>query len=454
MTARQSFFLLLISIHAQAGDFRVGAARVDITPKDGTPLGGYYKFRGSAGVLDPLYAKTIVMEKDGTHAVIVVLDLSGTVRPVVAAARQAIQEQCGIEGDHVMISGTHTHTGPQQPRGSLMDDITKVNSPPGVAYISALPGLIAQSVKEAKAKLAPAKASVAMGQAAGISFNRRVLREGEAKAIWQPAKLNPATDRPAGPIDPEVGVLVFESDGKPTASLLNFAMHPTSVGGGVKISADYPGVFTKLVSERHGPGMIAVFANGCCGNINHTDYLTGKRRSTQELGTALADAATAAWPTLQPLSTFKPRIRSEQVTLARKKFSAAEIAKAKDIASRMLTENLGTVPMAEAVCILETVDKQNVPFIGEVQVIAFSGELAIVSLPGEMFVELGLALKKASPFKHTLIAELANGSVGYVPNREAYPQGNYEVVSSRCEAGSGEKLVEVALKLLEQAREP
>lgn len=449
------FVSLLFASPLHAGDFRVGAARVDITPKDGTPLGGFFRFRGSAGVLDPLYAKTIVFEKDGTHAAIVVLDLSGTVRPVVEAARKAIQEQCGIEGDHVMISGTHTHSGPQQPRGSLMDDLTKVNSPPGVSYISALPGLIAQSVKEAKAKLAPAKAAVAMGRAEGISFNRRVLRAGEAKAIWQPQKFNPATDKPAGPVDPEVGVLAFHgagTDATPIASLLNFAMHPTSVGGGVKISADYPGVFTKLVSERHGPSMISVFANGCCGNINHGDYFTGKRRSTLELGTALADATTAVWPNLKPLNTFAPRIRSELVTLQRRKFSDADIAKAKDIAARMFTENLGTVPMAEAVCVMDTLAKQEVPLQVEVQVIAFSDDVAIVSLPGEIFVELGIAIKKQSPFKHTFIAELANGSMGYVPNREAYPQGNYEVVSARGEAGSGEKLVEVALKLLNEAK--
>jgi hypothetical protein len=451
MITRLLFCLFLVTLSAQAGDFRVGAAQVDITPKDGTPLGGYYKFRGSAGVLDPLFAKTLVIEQDGAHAVIVVLDLSGTVRPVVEAARKTIQEQCGIEGDHVMISGTHTHTGPQQPRGSLMDDITKVNSPPGVSYISALPGLIAESVKQAKSRLAPVTASVAIGKAEGISFNRRVLREGVKEAIWQPKSLT-ALDKPVGPVDPDVGVLVFHSAGKPVASFLNFAMHPTSVGGGVKISADYPGVFTKLVSERHGPGMISIFANGCCGNINHTDYITGKRRSTQELGTALADAADLAWPSLQLVTTFKPRILSELVTLTRKKFTEAQIAKAKDMAANMFTKNFGTVPMAETVCILETLDKQNVPLLGEVQVIAFSDELAIVSLPGEIFVELGLALKKASPFKHTLIAELANGSVGYVPNREAYPQGNYEVVSARCEAGSGEKLVEVALKLLHEVK--
>ena len=447
--------VFLFASQLVAGDFRVGAARVDITPKDGTPLGGYYKFRGSAGVLDPLFSKTIVFEKDGTHAAIVVLDLSGTVRPVVEAARKAIQEQCGIEGDHIMISGTHTHTGPQQPRGNLMDPLTKVDSPPGVAYISALPGKIAQSVKEAKAKLAPAKASVAIGKAEGISFNRRVLREGVKEAIWQPQKFNPATDKPAGPIDPEVGVLAFHgsgADAMPIASLLNFAMHPTSVGGGVKISADYPGVFTKLVSERHGSGMISVFANGCCGNINHGDYITGKRRSTLELGTALADAATAVWPDLKSVNTFAPRIKSEMVTLDRRHFTEADIAKAKDITTRMFTENLGTVPMAEAVCIMETINKKDVPLRVEVQVIALSDNVAILSLPGEIFVELGLAIKKQSPFKHTFIAELANGSMGYVPNKEAYPQGNYEVVSARGEAGSGEKLVEVALKLLNEVK--
>lgn len=443
--------LLVVTSASLAGDFRVGAARVDITPKDGTPLGGYYRFRGSAGVLDPLFAKTMVMEKDGVHAAIVVLDLSGTVRPIVAEARKLIQQQCGIEGDHVLISGTHTHTGPQQPRGSMMDEITKVNSPAGVSYTSMLPVWIAESVKQAKANLSPVSARVVIGRAEGISFNRRILREGQQEAIWQPQKLTPK-DRPAGPVDPEVGVLVFEAADKPVASLLNFAMHPTSVGGGVKISADYPGVFTKLVSERHGAEMISIFANGCCGNINHNDYFQGKRRSTLELGTALADAVDAAWPQLKPTQAFAPRIRSEQVTLKRRSFTEAQIAKAKEMAANMLTKSFGTVPMAETVCILETLDKQDQPLLAEVQVIAISDDVAIVALPGEIFVELGLALKNASPFKHTFIAELSNGSIGYIPNREAYPQGNYEIVSARGEASSGEKLIETALKLLSEVK--
>jgi hypothetical protein len=77
--------------------------------------------------------------------------------------------------------------------------------------------------------------------------------------------------------------------------------------------------------------------------------------------------------------------------------------------------------------------------------------LVWVALPGELFVELGLGIKAASRFKQTHIAELANGSfAGYVPNRSAYAEGNYEVVQTRCAAGSGEMLVTAAVRMLNE----
>jgi hypothetical protein len=448
--------LLSLSVTACAGELKVGAAQVEITPASGTPMGGYYKFRAVEGVRDPLYVKTIVVEQEGARAAFIVLDLSGTTRTLVAAARERIEQECGLARDRVMISATHTHSGPQLPRGTMMDDITKATSPPGQAFVGALPGLIAQSVSEAIAKLAPARAAATVAKTEGVTFNRRVLNA-DGKCVWQPQKIDPATQRPAGPVDPDLGLLVFDSveaRPAPIAAYVNFAMHPTSVGSGLRVSADYPGVLTRLLRERKGLEMIAVFANGTCGDLNHTDYFTGTRRNTEQLGTVLADAATEAWPRLQAMRTFAPRVRRTTVTLPRRQFSDAEIEKARDVTGRMFTENLGTVPMAEAVCIVETVAKKDVPLEAEVQVIALGDEVAIVSLPGEIFVELGLALKAASPFKHTFIAELANGSIGYVPSRAAYPQGNYEVVSARCAVGSGEMLVEAALKSLRELARP
>ena len=466
MIVHRSRFLLLAAVlccsiigasKSWAGDFRAGAAMVDITPKNGVPMAGYYSFRASNGVLDPIYAKAIVVEQDGTRATFVVLDMVSTTRPVVEEARKLIAEQHGIPPERVMISATHTHTAPYMVRNSMMDEITKGTLPAGLEYGGGLPALIAQSVGDAAARLVPAKASATVGKAEGISFNRRAIGK-DGKLLWQPKKMDPNVLRPAGPVDPDLGLLVFEaqkSQPSPLATYVNFAMHPTSIGGGNRVSADYPGALCRVLCERRGKEMVAIFANGCCGNINHHNYLSSEpqasgTKESNRLGTVLADAADQAWPSLRALTTGIPRAKSTMVRLSRRSFSAEQIAHAQDVAARMFTEKLGTVPMAEAVCILDTARLKDTPLLGEVQVIAFSDELAIVSLPGEIFVELGLSLKAGSPFKHTFIAELANGSIGYIPNREAYPQGNYEVVSSRCEAGSGEKLVETALTLLKE----
>jgi hypothetical protein len=100
--------------------------------------------------------------------------------------------------------------------------------------------------------------------------------------------------------------------------------------------------------------------------------------------------------------------------------------------------------------VLDVAQREGRPWEVEVQVIALGDEIAFVSLPGEIFVELGLEIKRRSPFAHTFIAELANGAIGYIPNREAYAEGNYEPVSARCAAGSGELLVDTAARLLKE----
>jgi hypothetical protein len=88
----------------------------------------------------------------------------------------------------------------------------------------------------------------------------------------------------------------------------------------------------------------------------------------------------------------------------------------------------------------------------EVQVFRIDSETAIVGLPGEIFVELGQAIKKASPFKKTIVISIANDRPSYVPTRRAFTEGSYEVTNSRVKAGTGEMLVEAALDLLRQAR--
>ena len=447
--------LLALVVPAPAGEFKAGAATVVITPPAGTPLAGYYSFRAADGVLDDLYAKAVVVEQDGAKAAFVTLDLITTTRPMVAAARQLIAEQTGIAPERVMISATHSHTGPVLPRGSKIDELTGGQTPPALDYSAKLPALIARAVADANSKLAPARASTAVGHEDGLSFNRRFWFQ-DGTLAWNPPKLDPRIARPAGPTDPDVGVLYLETAAKssePLACYVNFAMHPDVVGG-TKISADYPGALARRLADYKGANMVALFANGCCGNLNHrniawSDSQRGMREADR-IGTELAGAVFRSWPGLRPMKPFAPRARAALVTLPRPKFTEQEIADASAVVARMTDPKIGTVPKAKAFCTIDTVAKKGAPLEVEVQAIALGDDLAIVSLPGEIFVELGLAIKKASPFKHTFIAELANGSIGYIPNRSAYAEGNYEVVSARCAEGSGEMLVDAAVKLLKE----
>ncbi|MHB9009918.1 MAG: neutral/alkaline non-lysosomal ceramidase N-terminal domain-containing protein, partial [Limisphaerales bacterium] len=113
--SRHLTFLALLCVldAAQAGEFRVGVATTDITPPLGIPMAGYYHARGADGVLDPLFSKALVIEADGQRAAFVTLDLIGVTRSITDQARAEIAKTTGIPGDHVMISATHAHTGPQ-----------------------------------------------------------------------------------------------------------------------------------------------------------------------------------------------------------------------------------------------------------------------------------------------------------------------------------------------------
>jgi len=451
VTLRCLVALALATSAVLAAEFRAGAAAVVITPPVGTPLAGSYALRPSNGVLDDLYAKAIVVEQDGVKAAFVALDLAYTTRPGVVAARRLIAEQCGIASERVMISATHTHSGPVQTRDNLMDDITGAKKPLAVEFTAKLPALIARAVADANAKLVPARASAAMGREESVSFNRRYWMK-DGTVAWMPGKRNTDIVRPAGPIDPDVGICYFEG-AEPLATYVNFAMHPTVVGGS-KFSADYPGCIAKRLAEYKGTNSVTLFANGCCGNINQLNPnwagQQGGLREAERIGTVLTAAAFRAWPKLQPLKTFAPRALSTIVALPRRKITDEEVAEARRLADNFGKKKLATPAMANAVRILDTLAHKDTPLEVEVQAIAFSDDFAIVSLPGEIFVELGLALKKASPFKHTFIAELANGSIGYIPNRAAYPEGKYEIVSARCAEGSGEMLVETVVKMLKE----
>ena len=441
-----------------AADFRVGVAAVDITPPLGIPMAGYYHERGADGVLDPLFSKALVIETGGERAALVTLDIISVTRSITDQARAGIEQATGIPADHVLISATHAHTGPELANRSKRSSDMGGQSELAVTYTEGLPAKITESVRLANQQLQPTRLNTAGGRCEGLTFNRRYfMRDGTVG--WNPGKLNPDIVLPAGPSDPEVGILYLEKPDAsgPTQSIatyVNFAMHPDTTGGS-KISADWPGALSRVLAGYHGTNHLTLVGNGTCGNLNHLDFgwrwPQGTAIEQHRIATILGASVFQAYKDLKPLAGGPLRARSEIVELAMPEITPAQVEEAKKVVAE--TKDDRGANFMKLVCAYRALDvagREGKPFRVEVQAIALGRDVAWVSLPGEAFVELGLAIKKRSPFAHTFVVELANENIGYIPDRRSYAEGNYEPESARCAAGSGEKLVEVACRLLDE----
>jgi hypothetical protein len=338
-----------------------------------------------------------------------------------------------------------------------------LSAPADRAYLEWVAGRIADSVAVACAQLAPARIAIGATDIEGICFNRRFqMRNGTV--VFNPGNDNPDIVEPAGPTDPTVTALLVEApSGAPIALWANLSLHYVGTDDPLAVSADYFGQFARLVPRFLGDSCTGFLTNGASGDINNIDVTgaiatTGTARG-QMVATAVAAAAVQA-------TAFAPR---DRVTLAaaripfrvrRSAITDADVALAERILAAATDDELPPeVPFsfvvgqpipayalrtyAHEVLALARMPEEDTT---ELQVMRI-GELGIVALPGEIFVALGLAIKQASPFAHTVVVSLANDHIGYVPTIEAVRQGGYETWRTRLSwsaPGTGEEMVAAA----------
>lgn len=434
--------ILILSIFGFAtisnAQMKVGVGKTDITPPLGTPLRGYYYERLATNVHDPLFAKAIVIG-DGANTMVVVIVDNVDVAPFgFQEARARIQKEFKLPASNIIISATHTHTGPEY------SDV----------YEKILATKIHDAVKIAMQNMQPAAIKSGVGKEENISFHRRfMMKDGTVK--FNPGALNPDIVRPMGPIDPEVGILYFETpDGKPIAVLVNFAMHLDTVGG-TEISADYPYYMERVLKKVLGDDAMVLFGFGTCGNLNHfnvksPETLKGFGR-TERIGYALAASVIRELPALATIGSTELKSQSEVLHLKIPEYTKKQVAEAKINAKKESDHESSTPEIREAMKILRIQERKGKPIEAEVQVFGI-GDIGIVALPGEIFVELGLDIKERSPFKHTFILTLSNNSIGYIPNEPAFKYGAYEVEVSEIAPGQGERLSETSVKLLNKIK--
>ncbi len=442
---------------------RVGCATVDITPPAGLPLMGNFRDDYAArGVHDPLRAKAVVFEdSSGARAAVLALDVCMLDRANVARIRDAVLRECSVPSAHLLVHAVHTHSAPApNDRYSFGIDLS-----PHVAEIDAMLVKAAKAVALAERDLADAVLSMGCACETRLSFNRRLRRrDGSTQMNWealQPGFDPEQIDGAWGVTDPQVSCLVIERGGRPHAALVNFGLHPAVLAGDNWLySADYPGFLAEALGRTLGREFTSLFLNGCCGNVNHVDYrdpLQGRGyKMAQRIGYMLAVAAHEAIGARQPVSTDRIAVSSAQVGLDRIAISPEEFRRCEAVLQQVrghpLRGQVDGLPEAYFADLRVRIHReQDAPLAAEVMAIRL-GDVSLVGLPGEIFCESGLEIKRRSPARHTLVAELANDAIGYVPTREAFAQGGYEttVGSTLVQAGSAERLVASALRQLER----
>ena len=427
----------------------VGVARADITPPVGIRSVGFAARGPLTRLHDPLYATALVAAGDGAKVAIVACDLLWLDTEAVAAVRDAIQARTDIPPQAVMIACSHTHYGPDP--GGTSDPIVD-------AYRANLIHALTGVVVEANDALQPAVLGVGWGTS-DIGVNRREKLPDGRVILGQ---------NPTGAIDRAVGVLRIDAPGgAPIACVVNHQTHPVSQTGSVDhISADYPGRMRDIVEDL--TGARCLFLQGACGNINAA-IMEPCYEPARTLGTRLGCEVVRVWETIAPAGVAVQQTahawlaaHAETVDLPAQRYGSAEAAEALlhelegDLArfaeegaaeGRIRWTNRRLERVRAAFESWETGVLPE-PVVAEVQAMRI-GALGLVTAPGEIFCQIGSEVKGRSPFAETFFVSCANGSIGYVPVPEAYPDGGYEVTNaSRVDPGAAAVLTEGCLTRL------
>jgi hypothetical protein len=429
-----------------APPLHAGFARTGVTPAVGVEMPGGFEKNFAKGIHDPLWVEAAYLGNGSTELAVAGVDLIMIPRDVVEAARRQAETRCGMPAHNILIAASHTHNG-----GPVVECFNVESDP---AYCRLVAERIAEAVVRARENAVEARIGAGAGREDSVGFNRRFkMKDGTVKT--HPGKMNPDIIEPAGPIDPEVAVIAVEdTHGKLLGCLVNFALHGTTLGGDL-ISADWPCYLRQAIRGGMGSDIGVVFLNGACGDVTQVDNRSPR---PAEFGEAWARrvGVTVGAEALKVMAKmeFSPNaplgVAAESLALPIRDLAASdEELVAREAPASGLGSSGRDVYLREAHLVREM--KAKSPTVdAEIQAIRI-GDAGIVGNPAEFFCELGLAIKRGSPYRLTLVAELANGYAGYAPTAEAFKGGGYETRTARSSflaPGAGERIVEASAQLL------
>jgi neutral ceramidase len=452
---------------------RVGCGWADITPEPGLPMVGMPGSPRGEGVQWPLLSRVFMVDDGDRRIAVVCLDLIALVSEHVAELRQRLAGPGGLDPENILVACSHTHRAPFTETG------WGAAAEPTRSYVDLVFARTSDAMAEAVTHLEAAELSVGRAMAPGWAFNRRPIyaggQVGTHGQTWRDGFAGME-----GTADEELGVLLARGpDGMVVGGLVDFACHPTAMAHESVYSADYPGVLTKELENRHG-GVFG-FLIGAAGDTSTPDPTSREpesgfgRNHTLAMGRALADRADEAIQAGHPLAVDRISVSSTRLRIPQRRPTMEQVELARwyleerpadldelDFTRRLYGHDytfndgkqLGNERHAQELLNMwqwqrGKSDDELVEEL-EIQVITLGG-VAIVAFPVELFSDFGRRVKAESPFPDTFIATLANGWHGYAPTLEAFDRGGYEprfAYPSRLAPEAGDRMTDAALELL------
>ncbi|MFX0100161.1 MAG: neutral/alkaline non-lysosomal ceramidase N-terminal domain-containing protein [Candidatus Hodarchaeota archaeon] len=388
----------------QAG---LDATKIEIPVK--TPMGGYAaRSKRSTGEHDPLHVKTLALKVKNDFCIICCCDLVGLEKNAILEVKKRVLEEHGIPVEHVIISATHTHSGPRNI--ALFGDSFKGHEK--------IYDTIASSISSALNSMVPVRLKIGKDHVSNVSFNRRTY------------------DKTSEHVDDEcITLTVLNEKDEVIGVLYNFACHPVVMGASnLEISADWVYYSNKKIMEAY-PGSVPVFLQGPSGNLNPVNTpLVGTTpehdfNDCTEIGDIVGSAVVEIVRNSRNIDAGNISGRTKDLILN------ADDEDKKDI----FTFSSGEIK--DGVFSVKTY----------VQVISV-GNIAFTAIPGELFSQIGLSIKEKSPFDHTMVIGYANDYIGYIATRENYLAGGYETMMMSLSEDEGEIINNGIIELLGKNR--
>ncbi len=416
---------------------KAGFAETEITPPIGTEKAGWIRKIVPDRVTDPLFVRAAAFENGQGRIGFIALDTLSVRWTQTAEIRRRIESEHGFPGAAVMVAATHNHAGP------AIGNIGEARR--DEAYVETL---IARAVSAfGQALAAREEAEIGFGSVFDfdVAHNRRVvMRNGTVRTH---GKFTNGALCLEGPIDPEVAVIAARRPGGGwLGGLVNYACHPTHLGGGPEFSGGFPGVLAAEMKKRDCP--VTLFLNGPCGNTHTSDPTRdGAGMDQAEAGARLAEDAAKAMTSLRFRASPYLGATSRTIELPYRRFTDEEVRGTVRGAQRFVDPAIYDRQMP---ALLERIRTRKVQ-PAEVQVLRLD-DWALASIPAEYFVEFGLRIKERCHPRHALVVSCANGMVGYVPTVEAFRRGGYETTFGfgyRLAPEAGDLLAEAAIELIQ-----